>query len=263
MVPKPTTGLNIAARVRITSSAPTLVLVGASQSLTYQITAEVTDVDNNLLDPQPDLYYATNDDSIATVSDDGLVTAVGAGVVNVTVATPAFGNAISLWQVNGLPWNSVEAEQSLQVVQGTPILPDFSFTLDSSDYTVSANGTFSITITQTAYDGFTGDVSYVLLSNYPLSRAGAFVPGLPSPSLGYRVYTPFGAGQPTNIVGNISGTITGGSGTLVLNLTAVDAPASVMPLVISANYPIWGATGADGGGPIRSHNVSSSLTVTA
>ena len=51
-----TTGLNTAARIRITSSAPTLVLVGASQLLTYQIAAQVTDVDGNVLGSQPELY---------------------------------------------------------------------------------------------------------------------------------------------------------------------------------------------------------------
>jgi hypothetical protein len=267
MKPNPTTGLNTAARVVITSSAPTLVLVGATQLLTYQLSASVTDVDGNVLGTQPQLYYdIVAGTDVANVSHTGLVTATGlaAGQCVVQVACAAFGATPGAYTPSGIPATGVVyAEQTIQVTPGVQILPDFSFTLDANSYTVSANGTFSITITQTALHGFIGSVAYTFYTSRPIypGQAGYGV-GQPLPTVSFMFYTPYG-GIPVTVAGNTSGTITGGSGTLTLNFTAQDAPAGTVPFVISGLYPTWGTTGAAAGGPIRAHNVSAQLVVTA
>jgi hypothetical protein len=255
-----TTGVGCVSRVNITSSAPTLVLIGADQALTYQITAEATDNFGTVI-PDVELYYnivAGND--VADVSGSGLVTATAPGQCVVQVSAAAFGNTINLFTPDGVPLNAVYAEQPVSVVEGVPILPDFSFTLDSESYTVGPNGTFSITITQTALNGFTGDVAYSLRTNYNniYPWRPNFAPNQPFPTISFMFYTPYGASGPITIAGNTSGTISGGSGTLTLSFQAQDAPAGTIPLVIGGFYPKWGATGW----PIRSHNISTTLVVT-
>jgi hypothetical protein len=256
-----TNGVGCISRINITSSATTLVLVGASQRLTYQITAEATDNFGNVIEGV-ELYYnivAGND--VAEVTDDGLVTATGAGQAVIQVSAAAFGNTINLFTPAGVPINAVYAEQAVSIVEGVPELPDFSFTLDQESYTVSTNGTFSITITQTALNGFTGDVAYTLRTNYNniYPWRPSFAPNQPFPTISFAFYTPYG-GIPITIAGDTTGTITGGSGTLTLSFQAQDAPAGTIPLVINGFYPPWGATGANAG-PISSHNVSTTVTV--
>jgi hypothetical protein len=209
-----TTGLNTAARIRITSSAPELVLIGAEQQLTYQITAVVTDVDGTALSVQPEIYYnivAGND--VAEVSDSGLVTATGAGQAVIQVSAAAFGNTINLFTVDGIPTNAIYAEQTVQVVPGVPVTPDFSFTLDSDSYTVSPTGDVTVIVTQAAIHGFTGTVSYRIsgpYSNGGLSQGGTIT------------------WNPTTLQ------ITG-SGTGTITIAASSAPAGSVP------FYVWGA----------------------
>jgi hypothetical protein len=211
MGPNPTTGLNIAARVVITSSAPTLVLIGASQLLTYQITAQVTDVDGNVLGSQPELYYnivAGND--VAEVDDSGLVTATAAGQVVVQVSAAAFGNTINLFTVDGIPINAIYAEQTVQVTPGVPVTPDFSFTLDSATIHIGTTGIATLTITQTAHAGFSGTTTFRIL-------------GIAESSV--LLWGGDGNGHPLTITG---------SGTLVIRFITTGAAAQSIP------FRVWG-----------------------
>jgi hypothetical protein len=206
------TGVGCVSRVKITSSAPTLVLIGASQTLTYQITAEATDNFGNV-QSDVELYYnivAGND--VATVSDSGLVTATASGQAVVQVSAAAFGNTVNLFTPNGVPLNAVYAEQTVSVVPGVPITPDFSFTLSSSSIDIDSTGTATLTVTQTALHGFNGTVTYRISGPYfngGLSQAGTIL------------------WNPTSL--QITGS---GSGVIVFNAT--DAPAG------SVAFYVWG-----------------------
>jgi hypothetical protein len=169
-----TTGLNTAAVVRITSSAPTLVLIGASQSLTYQLVSQVEDVDGNIIDPQPTVYYdVVAGYDVATVDDDGLVTATGAGQVVIQSSAAAFGATPGAFTPSGIPATGViYAEQSVQVVQGVPLYPDFSFTISSDTVTLGSTDQQVITITQTALNGLTNPVTYFFSVNLGGSGIG-------------------------------------------------------------------------------------------
>jgi hypothetical protein len=162
-----TTGLNTAAIVLITSAAPTLTLVGASQSLSYQITAEVTDVAGNV-QSDVDLYYSISaGHDVATVSDSGLVTAQAQGQVVVQVSAAALGNTINIFTPAGVPVNAIYAEQSVQVVEGVPLLSSFSFTLSEYSVTITPTGaSAAITITQTVANGDPGPVTYAFYPNH-------------------------------------------------------------------------------------------------
>jgi hypothetical protein len=155
----PTTGLNTAARVRITSTAPTLTLspTNTGQLLTYQITAEVTDVAGNVLDPQPQLYYnVIAGFDLATISDTGLVTAEAPGQVVVQVSAAAFGAVPGAFTPEGIPQTGiVYAEQTVKVTEGQ-VVPDFFFVLTSpsaGNYTITqspeTNSTWDETVTYT------------------------------------------------------------------------------------------------------------------
>jgi len=153
-----TTGLNTAARVKITSSAPTLILsaTNTGQLLTYQITASVTDVAGNVLASQPQLYYdILAGHGSATVSDSGLVTGEAEGNVVVQVACTPFGQNVTQFTPSGLPINAITAEQSIQVTTGF-IVPDFYFVLTSpsaGNYVITqhpeTNSTWDDTVTYT------------------------------------------------------------------------------------------------------------------
>lgn len=153
-----TTGLNTAARIKITSSAPTLVLspTNTGQLLTYQITAQVTDVAGNVLDPQPDLYYdILGGFDSATVSDEGLVTAEAPGNVIVQVSAAALGATSNLFTPAGIPINAITAEQSVLVTEGAVPL-DFYFTLAYSE------GTYTITQSPETDSTWSEEVTYTL-----------------------------------------------------------------------------------------------------
>ena len=254
-----TTGVGCISRINITSSAVTLVLIGASQALTYQITAEATDNFGTVI-PDVELYYnivAGND--VAEVSDSGLVTATGAGQALVQVSAAAFGNTINLFTPDGIPINAVYSEQAVSIENGVPITPDFSFTLDSDTYTVDSDGSVTVTITQTALHGFTGTVGYVVRSNW--SSNALYQPNWPHPALGYQAPANVAATYSKDGITGPSGYITGGSGTCTITLTATDAPAGTLPLIVNGFYPIWSAIGAEAGGPVRSHNIEATLIV--
>jgi hypothetical protein len=262
-----TTGHNVASVVKITSSTTVaLVLSGTEERLTSTVTAEVTDNFGNIQADVP-LTFTSSDLSVADVDlETGVVTAVGPGQAIIECSAPFGNNSISTVNADGTPLNKIYSSVLFSVTEygnGLPILPDFEFSIDSPTYTVSSNGTFTITITQTALNGFTGSVQYTLRTSRPIypGQSGYGV-GQPLPTVSFMFYTPYG-GIPVTVAGNTSGTITGGSGTLTLNFTAQDAPAGTVPFVISGLYPTWGTTGAAAGGPIRAHNASATLTVTA
>jgi hypothetical protein len=156
----PTTGLGTAARVRITSNAPTLILsnTNTGQLLTYQITAEATDVEGNILDPQPQLYYnLLAGFDVAEVSDTGLVTGIAPGQAIVQVSAAAFGAVPGAFTPDGIPQTGVVyAEQSIQVTEGY-ITPDFFFTVSSL-----GGGSYQISQHPETNSTFSGAVTYVL-----------------------------------------------------------------------------------------------------
>jgi hypothetical protein len=164
-----TTGIGTAARIVITSTAPTLILspTNTAQRLTYQITASVRDVLGTPLSVQPQLYYdLLAGHGSATVSSTGLVTATAPGKVIVQVACASFGNSINLFTREGLPWNAITAEQTIQVTTGF-ILPDFQFSLSF------AAGTYTISQTPVPNSTWNGTVVYSLgqKSAFPGSSA--------------------------------------------------------------------------------------------
>ena len=161
-----TTGLNTAARIKITSSAPTLVLspTNTGQCLTYQLVASVTDVAGNVLGSQPQLYYdIIAGQGSASVSTTGLITGEAEGNVVVQVACAPFGQHVTQFTPAGMPINAITAEQSIQVKEGF-IKPDFYFilSLSGSTFTIHQfaetnstwNGTVQYSIGQkSAYPG--------------------------------------------------------------------------------------------------------------
>jgi len=171
--PSPTSGIGVAARVIITSSAPTLVLQGSSQLLDYQITAEVTDVNHTPLDPQPTILYSVvTGQDIADIDDTGLVVA---GTPGWCVIQCAVGNLLS---------GFIYAEQNLLVTEGVPITPSFSFTLSTDSVTISTTGTSSpITITQTVTEVGGIDPGPVTYSFYGTEGVWNWADGGPSPAI--------------------------------------------------------------------------------
>jgi hypothetical protein len=154
-----TTGLAIAARVRITSSASVLILsdTNTEQLTSYQIQAEATDVAGNVLDPQPQLYYnVIAGFDVATVSDTGLVTATAPGQAVIQVSAAAFGAVPGAFTPEGIPQTGiVYAEQSVTITEGY-VKPDFFFVLSSpspGNYTITqspeTNSTWDETVTYT------------------------------------------------------------------------------------------------------------------
>src|ERR1700733_15009815 len=118
----PTTGLSKAARIHVSSASPTLVLVGASQQLTAQVTATVQDVAGNTVSGT--LYYSSADPSVASVSTSGLITAHEPGITQIEVSTPAFGQSPTVLGPDGTPINGkVYAEVSVEVLPGVPFTP--------------------------------------------------------------------------------------------------------------------------------------------
>jgi hypothetical protein len=173
-----TNGVGCISRINITSSALTLVLIGASQRLTYQITAEATDNFGTVI-PDVELFYnivAGND--VAEVSDSGLVTATGAGQAIVQVSAAAFGNTINLFTPDGIPINAVYSEQAISIEEGVPFKPSFSFTLSESSVTISPTSAASVTITQTI--GAHGDPGPVTYSFYGAEGVWNWADSIPS-----------------------------------------------------------------------------------
>jgi hypothetical protein len=155
----PTTGLGTAARVRITSTAPVLILsaTNTGQLLTYQITAEATDVDGNV-QTGVQLYYSLSAGfDVAEVSDTGLVTGIAPGVAIVQVSAAAFGAVPGAFTPDGIPQTGVVyAEQSVQIVEEF-IQPDFFFTVSSL-----GGGSYQISQHPETNSTFSGAVTYVL-----------------------------------------------------------------------------------------------------
>lgn len=220
--PTPTTGVGVAARVVITSVAPTLVLVGASQQLDYQVEAQAEDIDGNVLESQPTIHYsvvAGND--VAAIDTEGLLIATFPGQCIVQAA------------VGNLNSGFIYAEQTVQVVQGVALGPDFSFTLSSDTVTLGPTDTQTLTITQTALRDYDGPVSYWFCQNGDISGIGN----------GYQSALLWSSGVQ----------IAGGSGTAHINFSTYAAlPGSVTGYIV-----------AGGANPTNTHILPITVTVTA
>ena len=161
---------------------------------------------------------------VADVSDSGLVTATGAGQVIVQVSCAAFGTTPGAFTPSGIPaTGAVYAEQTISVVPGVPITPDFSFTLSSSSIDIDSTGQATLTITQTALHGFSGGVYYRFYpnnqsTNTPPGANGA-VGGAPSLNWAANQTIYFAFANP------LGGSPLPGSGSSSVTLTATDAPA--------------------------------------
>lgn len=86
---------------------------------TAQITARgITGLGNNQLFDPGDLSYSSSNSNIVTVSDNGVVTAVGPGNATITISTDEISQSINV-TVNGT--EEIEVEEPKQPVQSRPI----------------------------------------------------------------------------------------------------------------------------------------------
>jgi hypothetical protein len=222
----PTTGLSTAARVVITSLAPTLILssTNTGQLLTYQIQAEVTDVKGNVQAGTQLYYDIVAGHDVATVSATGLVTAEAPGQVIVQVSAAAFNAHPGAFTPSGIPATGVVyAEQSIQVTEGF-IQPDFQFQLDYN------SGTGIFTITQAPVPGSTWNGTV----QYSLGQKSAF-PGSPDPAV------------IATITG--SGTATFTNGSTNFKLQGTDAANNVyhaLYTTLSPTFPQYSVRGLHG-----------------